>query len=844
MASNCNCLTLYIPYDVFTSNGQALYISYTPCGGVNTSVSIYAIDQSQADFYGVNVYLCPEYYSVGFKYGFFGNALTIPEITQTIGNVCTSETTCAPAAPTPDQTSSPTQTPTNTSTPTKTPPVTPTTTQTPTVTTTNTQTPTNTRTPNPTPSTTPILCGSGVTTGNHYYTDCCGVFVQGANVGTTISFDYTKPFNGVTKLNVVSVINCSTPTPTPTPTNTPTLTRTPTLTPTNTTTPTLTKTPTQTPSNSAVVALKNECDVFTLFDMGVQCYPVSVPSSPTSIDGILSLKITGGTSPYSIYWEGGQRSKTLFGIAQGSYEVIVVDYYGDYSSTTICSLFAPSATPTPAVTATPTVTPSSSWPSLCLIVINGTTTYGPFQFVISGSQNGKPKWSYGLYNVVWVSDKSRWEVEGWNLTSGLPVSTNSTNIPDSSWSIAGGTGSQPIISMTQGTCPTYLPLNTSVSKENSTCDSTQNCNGNITITTAGGVAPYVYSINNGVTYQSSNFFNGLCPNTYTVIIKDSLNNTQSQIVTIAYDNSPVTYTISTQVVGIQKIGLDTEIANWVVNVSPELPIGTSISFQLNLNTTKYYEGPGTGIISNQSVVYKNNVLQPGSTPISSTQTIDRPNCNPNTTDITSIVETYNFTITNGDVVKGTSTSILTITNGLVANSCVTTLVQNILASTSSPTINGCSCCTVVNNSAPQGIDGHTIEGTMVNPITATIQMYIFKNASGYCTFKAQVTQGTTLDNIYFDGRMNEFTGGCGATPDTYCDFTSFTLITNSTVGNYILSTSNSCETTGIRTAQFSYPLNRLTINGSIQIYSPNQTITINGHQYLIINGAQTCFGIY
>ena len=41
----------------------------------------------------------------------------------------------------------------------------------------------------PTPSTTPLICGSGVTTGNFYYTDCCGNFVQGNQVGLQFSID-------------------------------------------------------------------------------------------------------------------------------------------------------------------------------------------------------------------------------------------------------------------------------------------------------------------------------------------------------------------------------------------------------------------------------------------------------------------------------------------------------------------------------------------------------------------------------------------------------------------------------------------------------------------------------
>jgi hypothetical protein len=157
-----------------------------------------------------------------------------------------------------------------------------------------------------TSNTVQIICGSGYTTGSYYYTNCCGELIQGDAAGTTVSLDYTKPSNGVTKLNVESSVSCPTPTTTPTPTVTPTNTITPTVTPTNTITPTTTPTQTKTPTNSQAFTLKNECDVFTLFDMGVRCNPIVQPKTSSSLDGILSLIVTGGTSPYSYYWAGGQ----------------------------------------------------------------------------------------------------------------------------------------------------------------------------------------------------------------------------------------------------------------------------------------------------------------------------------------------------------------------------------------------------------------------------------------------------------------------------------------------------------------------------------------------------------
>ena len=188
-------------------------------------------------------------------------------------------------------------------------------------------------------------------------------------------FNYTNPYNGITKLNVPATTSCVTPTPTRTQTSTPTVTPTLTNTPTPTITPDVTPTPTPTTSLNQTFALKNECDVFTLFDMGVECNPINIPTNQSSNDGILSLNVTGGTAPYSYYWAGGQRTRTLVGVPQGSYEVLVVDYYGDYSSTTICNLFAPSQTPTNTVTPTPTITPSPVWPNLCLTYVKGLISY-------------------------------------------------------------------------------------------------------------------------------------------------------------------------------------------------------------------------------------------------------------------------------------------------------------------------------------------------------------------------------------------------------------------------------------------------------------------------------------
>ena len=567
-----------------------------------------------------------------------------------------------------------------------------------------------TATPTPTPSVTPIFCGSGVTTGSYFYTDCCGNFIQGADANLIVILDYTKQSAGVTKLNVIATTSCPTPTQTPTPTNTPTTSVTPSVTPTYTPTPTTTITQSPTPSNAAAYRLQNDCDVFTLFDMGLRCQVLKQPSSNGTFDGILTMKVTGGTSPYSFYWSGGQRTQTLRNIPAGNYPITVVDYYGDYTASTICSIFAPSPTPTTTSTPTPTLTPSPTWPNLCLIVTYATQAFGPYQFVISGSQNGRPQWTSGSLVLGWSTRNSRWEIQGWTNTVGLPVSTDPSNIPVSSWSIAGGVGTQPSISMTQGTCPAYLPLSTNVVATNTSCSGTLNCNGSISVTTMGGVPPYIYSINNGNSYQSSNVFNGLCQNTYTVIIKDSLNNTQTQVVQVGFDSAPITYAITTVLDRIESIAGNTQIAYWYVDVQPPITDGSIVNFDLNVSISKNYNQPGDGTIVSSISVLQNGVTKYPSSTSSVVTTTARPFCSPYETVNFSDVEVYSLQVSKDIKVSGTSTSSLQITDGQVgANGCVTKLDQTILTSVSTSVINGCGCCTITDDDIPQGIENHNIQ---------------------------------------------------------------------------------------------------------------------------------------
>lgn len=741
--SACYCYYIEVPNSLATSEGQQLYVVYTDCNGVlqNTNTAaIPTIDLGSSFAFYVCSYLgaTPQ-----FKYGFFGDIEFIVGITTTNnGDICTSDSQCYPAV-TPDPTTTPTQTPsmspsqTATVTPTKTPQATPT--QTPT----NTATPTQTRTPNPTPSSTPILCGQAYTLvnpgSNYFYTDCCGNFQQGTESGVSITMDYTKPSNGVVKLNVVASVSCPTPTPTKTPTNTPTVTASPTVTPTNTTTPTVTRTPSPTPTNSQVLSLKNDCETFTLFDMGVSCLPIAMPSSASSLDGILSLRITGGTSPYSIYWDGGQRTQTLVGIPQGSYPVTVVDFYGDYTANTICSLFPPTQTITPSPTATPTVTPSGICPQLCLIAISDSTTYGPLQFNCNGMRNSRTTWTTndGQYSIVWNPTLTRWEVTGPNPTvvfnpvgGGIFSSSSTSTVPNSSWSIIGGINTYELI-VTQGVCPSTIPLQVSTVVDNNSCNSVSNCDGSITVNASYGYPPYLFSINNGATYQSTNTFGDLCDGDYTILVRDSSGDSENISATVGFDSQPVTYQLSLS--GNTSATETTSLSNYnsittyyQVVSTPPLPPGVTIGFNLTLSSIKTFNGPGTGTITDTFSVLQNGVIK---TPVSSqvsTQTGTRPNCSPEIFSAITEADTYQLQIGNNAPVLITSTSVLSITSGATGSqsNCITNLTQQIYGQFTTPAINGSSCSVVVADTSSNSISNSSVTYNATGnipskPLTAT-----------------------------------------------------------------------------------------------------------------------------
>lgn len=442
---------------------------------------------------------------------------------------------------------------------------------------------------------------------------------------------------------------------------------------------------------------RNECNVITIFPMTVGCI-VQNPSSLNATDGELSVSITGGTPPYTIVWSNGNVSPAIGDLGVGSYTAIVTDYSWpdsgpDYTATTTCVLSVP--TPTTTTTST-TVAPVTTY-DFCLTILGDLLIH----FIPNGTDSfGIQKWisDDSVYQVVWDSSLNRWKVIGGVLY--YSVLSSSQYPPLSGWYVV---GSQGTVVANEGEC---IPLYNSPIFLSSINQPSCECDGTITMNPSNGTPPYQFSIDNGVTFSNSGLFNGLCPGIFNLQIKDSLNNLSANE-TIILNNftAPTTYTISlltTNSVTTNTITTLTTQYITTVNVTPTLPVGTTITFDL-LHTNSFGRGPdlnSASIISN-SVLNKNStvisITSTGSSNVVTTNTIN--GCQDTSVYVTTKNDNWiSVSVTNGDtmVINTTTTQIKT----LPIVECSTATYGDTFYLIN-PVISGCDCCTVNTPSKPQ-----------------------------------------------------------------------------------------------------------------------------------------------
>lgn len=537
----------------------------------------------------------------------------------------------------------------------------------------------------------------------------------------------------------------------------------------------------QCPPTIPTVKPKNECDVITIFPMGVDCMVIQ-PTSPTSFDGSVGLIITGGTPPYSINWEVGGNSPALTNIGPGKYNATVVDYYGDFTANTTCVLTAETITISgmcfgvSGVTKTGityfsveslgfkngkpyyyiqnglesvgyifwdgplnlwvfcntlecqdgfyesldngglfypignnwivnnpskfsifesysgrcVVTPINPLPTnLCGTLVSGgkksgnTTQKINFEPIID--PNGNNGWisDDGIYGIYWDNDLTpqRWVLTGLNNQFVNIINYDSTSPPLSNWQIL---GSPDFISFTvvEGECDQNYTISVNAITNSASCGN----GGSIIITSNGGVPPYQYSINGGLSYLNSAIFNNVTPGTYQVNVKDS-NDVVGVVSNVVVSNTPaVNYDLILSITSTSPISFSI--------TSPNLPIGESITFDLfHQSFSSYYPETLSPLPIFDNVVTINNV---GVLPLTNTTV----NLIPFTglcakSDPINYVQTnkvYNdtFTLSGGQTITGTMTSF----NVNQPTGPCTGFDTSAIIFISAAIVNDCSCCDV------------------------------------------------------------------------------------------------------------------------------------------------------
>jgi hypothetical protein len=487
---------------------------------------------------------------------------------------------------------------------------------------------------------------------------------------------------------------CPTPTPTPsvtatltpTPTITPSVSVSPTITPTPSKTPGLTPTPSYTTTTTTRAVFKNECDVITIFPMGVTCDTVN----PTTTNGVgsISLIITGGTAPYSVFWSNGVTGSTMItNVVSGTYSATVMDYYGDFTVSTTCSVVVPTPTPTQTPTKTPTPTPTlTPYTGICATFLVNNTQQYQYQFNYNTVINGQPSWTATTYSspitsgtgevlLLSYSTQYGWTIQG--LSTDAYPSSNTTLIPPLSNWIMNGNSVITSLNMVSGNCPTYTSIIISPYVNAASCDTI--ADGSICIQAYGGSGSYVYSIDNGSTTGTTTCFYNLTPGVYTVYVKDIVTNLYStQNITVPNLNQNVTTTMNfLQMLDdtyIDSIGVQYKRYIYTLN-SDVIPNGITLNMLISLSDVFTLSYPGDGNNNGSYFVVKKNgspisITNGGSTTTSS----NRINCTPYQTEVTVSGATASTSITNTDTLNIEIYNQVTITDASTV-SCAT-YVQN------------------------------------------------------------------------------------------------------------------------------------------------------------------------
>jgi hypothetical protein len=317
--------------------------------------------------------------------------------------------------------------------------------------------------------------------------------------------------------------------------------------------------------------------------------------------------------------------------------------------------------------------------------------------------NGKHKWISDdeVYEIVWNTSINTWELQTWPCYFNTcpiikQVTTPGTYPPLTNWDIFGLEG---VITITEGVCGSTtstrrLSLPYSINQPNCGCD------GNIIINTVqlNGTSPYTYSIDNGLTYSNSPFFNNLCTGIYNIVVSDIDSVVYGNIATLNAPIPPTTYSLSLSTTVNTTTNTTytlTKEFTTTINIIPSLPDGVSISFDLTHNNNfKSSPNENTSTLTTNTIITKNsNTINYNNsnttTGITSNYT---PSCQNLLVYQTGLTENWNSITMNN-----TSTIIINTTTSVTKSEYELCTVGESTDTYSllNAVISGCDCCNII-----------------------------------------------------------------------------------------------------------------------------------------------------
>lgn len=438
------------------------------------------------------------------------------------------------------------------------------------------------------------------------------------------------------------------------------------------------------PRSIATIIPRNECDVLTIFPMEVFCL-VENPSTADAYDGEATLIITGGTPPYEILWETGSIGQTITNLSFGQYPATITDFYGDFVVNTTCILTAE----TPTTTTTTTLKPTPTYDNLCVnMTIRSPKGYEIIQYELEPdiNLNGNPSWSSSgnQYTLYWsTGNTNNWVFSGTTFIGVSFINNNPSVPPLNGWQILGSAQYKNMVILTGSCTPSSIvDFNTSVRPDQ--CGNT----GEIIFNAYGGTPAYLYSIDNGLTYQQSPIFQNLLAGNYICYVKDSIGTLMLKLVTV-----PATPAPNVTVV------LSANSSNNTFQITSNLPTGLTMTFDINhVSDFGYYPAN----LSPQPV-YNNLVTVTGFGPLTLNlnqqfQTVIIPYCSITPTQKNNQHKEYGntFTLVANQIISGsyTNTIINAPSFGCSGDN------NNFTIFLSNAVVSDCDCCvvTIINPS--------------------------------------------------------------------------------------------------------------------------------------------------